>query len=151
MKNTVILIILLLLSFPVKAKVKSKDISFPKHFYTENIEVCSFVGDESFKSDYTKSRIESLAKLDWMSEWAKGNSRSVNHKNLTEPMTLFAVTTHTVIGNNDKNEIKLAKEILIKMAKADILFDTISRKELKKKTKMLEGRKSRGTLLVSCL
>ena len=133
MKNIVIFLIFLLLSFPTKAKVKSKDISFPKHFYTENIEVCSFIGDESFKSDYTKSRIESLAKLDWMSEWAKGNSRSVNHKNLTGPMTLFAVTTHTAIGNNDKNEIKLAKEILIKMAKADILFDTISRKELKEK------------------
>ena len=133
MKNILIFLIFLLLSFPVKAKVKSKDISFPKHFYTENIEVCSFAGDESFKSDYTKSRIESLAKLDWMSEWAKGNSRSVNHKNLTGPMTLFAVTTHTAIGNNDKNEIKLAKEILIKMAKADILFDTISRKALKNK------------------
>ena len=133
MKNIVIFLIFLLLSFPAKAKVKSKDISFPKHFYTESIEVCSFVGNESFKSDYTKNRIESLAKLDWMSEWAKGNSRSVNHKNLTGPMTLFAVTTHTAIGNNDKNEIKLAKEILIKMAKADILFDTISRKALKNK------------------
>ena len=130
-------ILLVFLSFFVilssHAKVKSKDINFPKHFYTNQIKTCSFVGSESFKSEYTRNRIESLVELDWMSEWAKGNSRSVNHENLTGPMTLFAVTTHVAIGNNDRNEINLAKEILIKMAKADILFDTISRKELKKK------------------
>ena len=115
------------------AKVKSKDISFPKHFYTEQLNSCSFVGVESFKSKNTKSKIESLVNLDWMSEWAKGNSRSVNHENLTGPMTLFAVTTHTAVGNKDKNEITLAKNVLIKMAKADILYDTIGKKELKKK------------------
>ena len=93
------------------AKVKSKDISFPKHFYTEQLNSCSFVGVESFKSKNTKSKIESLVNLDWMSEWAKGNSRSVNHENLTGPMTLFAVTTHTAVGNKDKNEITLAKKL----------------------------------------
>ena len=87
------------------AKVKSNDLSFPKHFYTNNIKACSFIGDESFKSNLTKNKIESLIKLDWMNEWAKGNSRSVNHENLTTPMSLFAVTTHTAIGNNDKDEI----------------------------------------------
>ena len=132
--NKILLIFLsIVMILPAQAKVKSKDISFPKHFYTDKILSCTFVGDESFTSDYTKRRIESLVKLDWMSEWAKGNSRSVNHENLTGPMTLFAVTTHVAIGNNDQNEINLAKEILIKMAKADILYDTISRKELKKK------------------
>jgi hypothetical protein len=68
-----------------------------------------------------------------MSEWAKGNSRSVNHENLTGPMTLFAVTTHTAVGNNDKDEINLAKNVLIQMAKANILYDTIGREELKEK------------------
>ena len=125
----------LFLGLSAQAKVKSKDISFAKHFYTDNIKACSFVGEESFSSDYTKSRIESLINLDWMSEWAKGNSRSVNHENLTGPMSLFAVTTHTALGNNDESEINLAKDVLIKMAKAKILLDTIGKKELKKKPK----------------
>ena len=125
----------LFLGLSAQAKVKSKDISFAKHFYTDNIKVCSFVGEESFSSDYTKSRIESLINLDWMSEWAKGNSRSVNHENLTGPMSLFAVTTHTALGNNDESEINLAKEVLIKTAKAKFLLDTIGKKELKNKPK----------------
>ena len=108
------LLIILLFAFFITsnshAKVKSENITFPKHFYTEQIEVCFAAGNESFKSDYTKSKIESLINLDWMSEWAKGNSRSVNHENLTGPMTLFAVTTHTAVGNNDKDEVNLAKK-----------------------------------------
>ena len=95
----VILVFFLILSFlnNAVAKVKSEQIIFPKHFYTEEIGVCLAAGNESFKSNYTKSRIESLINLDWMDEWAKGNSRSVNHENLTGPMTLFAVTTHTCL------------------------------------------------------
>ena len=128
-----ILFLSFLFCFPSIAKVKSNDLSFPKHFYTSNIKACSFIGDESFKSNPTKIKIESLINLDWMNEWAKGNSRSVNHENLTTPMALFAVTTHTAIGNKDKDEINLAKNTLTKMASANILFDTISRKELKNK------------------
>ena len=133
MKNIFIIFLSLFLILPVQAKVKSKDIIFPKHFYTNQIEACSYVGSESFKSKYTKNRIESLIELDWMSEWAKGNSRSVNHKNLTGPIKLFAVATHTAVGNNDENEINSAKEVLVKIAKANVLMDTISAEELKKK------------------
>ena len=125
MKNIFIIFLSLFLILPVQAKVKSKDIIFPKHFYTNQIEACSYVGSESFKSKYTKNRIESLIELDWMSEWAKGNSRSVNHKNLTGPIKLFAVATHTAVGNNDENEINSAKEVLVKIAKANVLMDTI--------------------------
>ena len=128
-----IIVLSFLFCFPSIAKVKSNDLSFPKHFYTSNIKACSFIGDESFKSNPTKIKIESLINLDWMNEWAKGNSRSVNHENLTTPMALFAVTTHTGIGNKDKDEINLAKNTLTKMASANILLDTISRKELKNK------------------
>ena len=63
------------------------------------------MGGETFKSKYKKARIESLIRLDWMSEWALGNSRSVNHLNLTGPMSMFAVATHNAIGNNDKTDI----------------------------------------------
>ena len=128
-----IIVLSFLFCFSAIAKVKSNDLSFPKHFYTNNINACSFIGDESFKSNLTKIKVESLIKLDWMNEWSKGNSRSVNHENLTTPMSLFAVTTHTAIGNNDKDEINLAKNTLTKMASANILLDTISRKELKNK------------------
>jgi len=131
MKKVFILIIFLLFDYSAQAKVKSKDITFPKHFYTDNIEACSFVGNETFKSDYTKNKIESLIDLDWMSEWSKGNSRSVNHENLTVPMTLFAIATHNAVGNKNEDEIKIAKKVLVKIAKENVLYETIGLRELR--------------------
>lgn len=133
MKKILFFFIFLILSFPAYSKVSSKDINFPKHFYTNQIKNCPFVGHETFKTFNTKSRIESLIKIDWMDEWSKGNSRTVNHENLTGPMTLFAVATHNAIGDNDISGINSAKQALVNMAKAEVLSDTISYKELKKK------------------
>ena len=135
MKKILLFFFSTFLCLSAQAKVKSKDISFPKHFYTNKIASCIHVGDETFKSKYKRARIESLISLDWMSEWALGNSRSVNHLNLTGPMTSFAVATHNAVGNNDKEDIDAAKVILIKIAKANVLLDTIGKKELKKKPK----------------
>ena len=135
MKKILLTLFSIFLCLSAEAKVKSKDISFPKHFYTDKIKSCSYVGGETFKSKYKKARIESLIRLDWMSEWALGNSRSVNHLNLTGPMSSFAVATHNAIGNNDKTDIDVAKGILIKIAKANVLLDTIGKEELKKKPK----------------
>ena len=135
MKKILLTLFSIFLCLSAEAKVKSKDISFPKHFYIDKIKSCSYVGGETFKSKYKKARIESLIRLDWMSEWALGNSRSVNHLNLTGPMSMFAVATHNAIGNNDKEDIDVAKEILIKIAKANVLLDTIGKEELKKKPK----------------
>ena len=133
MKKILFFFIFLILSFPAHSKVSSKDINFPKHFYTDQIKNCPFVGQETFKTFNTKSTIESLIKIDWMDEWSKGNSRTVNHENLTGPMTLFAVATHNAIGDNDISGINSAKQVLVNMAKAEVLSDTISYKELKKK------------------
>ena len=135
MKKILLTLFGIFLCLSAEAKVKSKDISFPKHFYTDKIKSCSYVGGGNFKSKYKKAGIESLISLNWMSEWALGNSRSVNHLNLTGPMTSFAVATHNAIGNNDKEDIDVAKEILIKIAKANVLLDTIGKEELKKKPK----------------
>ena len=135
MKKILLFFFSTFLCLSAQAEVKSKDISFPKHFYTDKIKSCIHVGDETFKSKYKRDRIESLIRLDWMSEWALGNSRSVNHLNLTGPMTMFAVATHNAVGSNDKEDINAAKEILIKIAEANVLLDTISKEELKKKPK----------------
>ena len=134
MKKIFIFFIFLLFSFSVQAKVKSKDISFPKHFYVEQIETCPyFLGSDKFSSEITKDRIKSLLNLDWMSEWAKGNSRSVNHENLSKPMKSFSIATHNVVGEKNKESINEAKQIIVELAKKDFLFNTISRKELKEK------------------
>ena len=134
MKKIFIFFIFLLFSFSAQAKVKSKDISFPKHFYVEQIETCPyFLGSDKFSSEITKDRIKSLLNLDWMSEWAKGNSRSVNHENLSKPMKSFSIATHNAVGENNKESINEAKQIIVELAKKDFLFNTIGKKELKNK------------------
>ena len=41
MKKILLIFLFLLLSFPVQAKVKSKDIKFPGKFYTDVIKTCA--------------------------------------------------------------------------------------------------------------
>ena len=64
MKKIILAIIINLLCFLNygNAKVKSENITFPKHFYTDQIEVCFAAGNERFKSSYTKSKIEKISK-----------------------------------------------------------------------------------------
>ena len=117
------------------AKVEPKELSFPKHFYIAEIKSCPYVGNAKFDKKNTLSSIKSLKTLDWMGEWAKGNSRSVNHRNLTKPMKLFAIATHNAVGEQNESNIKIAKSILVDLAKSDFLFKTIGKKGLKKKPK----------------
>ena len=55
--------------------------------------------------------------------------------------TASGVATHNAIGNNDKNDIDAAKGILIKIAKANVLLNTISKEELKKEPESKEDPK----------
>ena len=106
LKKIFIFFIFLLFSISAQAKVKSKYISFPNHFYVEQIETCPyFLGSDKFSSEITKDRIKSLLNLDWMSEWAKGNSRSVNHENLSKPMKSFSIATHNAVGEKNKDSL----------------------------------------------
>ena len=136
MKKIILIIFFLFLYFNhVIAKVEPNDVSFPKHFYIDEIRSCPYVGTAKFDTKNTLIRIKSLKTLDWMSEWAKGNSRSVNHQNLTKPMKLFAIATHNAMGEQNEDNIKIAKSILVDLAKSEFLFNTIGKKELKRKPK----------------
>ena len=37
------------------------------------------------------------------------------HKNITDPMKMLMVATHNAIGNNEQDNIKIAKNFLIEL------------------------------------
>ena len=67
----------MLLSFPVQAKVKSKDIKFPGKFYTDEIKTCAAMPNVNFKLDFYKKKVEGLIGYDWPADH-KANSNSLN-------------------------------------------------------------------------
>ena len=85
MKKILLIFLFLLLSFPVQAKVKSKDIKFPGKFYTDEIKTCSAMPNVNFKLDFYKKKVEGLIGYDWPADHkANSNSLNVEHKNITE-------------------------------------------------------------------
>ena len=136
MKKIFLFLLFLLLSFPVQAKVKSKDIKFPGKFYTNKIETCTAMPDSTFELDFYKKRVEGLIGYDWHADHqANSNSLVVNHDNITVPIKVFLAATHNAIGKDEKGNIEIAKKLLVDLAKANTLYDSISIEGLKSKPK----------------
>ena len=86
----------------------------------------------NFKLDFYKKKVEGLIGYDWPADHkANSNSLNVEHKNITEPIKVFLSATHNAISENDKESIDKAKKLLIDLAKADTLYDSISIEGLK--------------------
>ena len=124
------------MSFSAQAKIKSKDIKFPGKFYTNKIENCTAMPDSTFELNFYKKRVEGLIGYDWHADHqANSNSLVVNHDNITVPIKVFLAATHNAIGKNEKGNIEIAKKLLVDLAKANTLYDSISIEGLKSKPK----------------
>ena len=90
----------------------------------------------TFELDFFKKKVEGLIGYDWPADHkANSNSLNVEHKNITEPIKVFLAATHNAISEGDKESIDKAKKLLIDLAKADTLYDSISIEGLKSKPK----------------
>ncbi len=126
--------IIFILSFPVYAKVSSKDINFPGKFYTKEIQSCSILPPYYLSSKRIEDKIRSLIGYDWPNDWKKNsNSMNVIHGGITEPMNFFYVATYNALINKDENDILKAKKILLDFAQNEILYDSIGFNAVKKK------------------
>ena len=114
--------------------IKSNDITFPGNFYTDNIKSCEAVQPVSFTNNSTVKIMEGLIGYDWHADHStNSNSRDVHHRNITVPMNMLMAATHNALGNNIQSEIENAKNLLLDLAKADTLYDSIGYVEVKKK------------------
>lgn len=134
MKKNLTIFIIFILSFPVYAKVSSKDINFPGKFYTKEIQSCSIMPPYYLSSKRIEDKIRSLIGYDWPNDWKKhSNSMNVIHGGITEPMNFFYVATYNALINKDENDILKAKKILLDFAQNEILYDSIGFNAVKKK------------------
>ena len=119
----------------LEGSVKASDINFPGNFYTKEIESCSaMAGTPTFNDSRSIDRVKGLIGYDWHADWeARSTSLSPLHNNITEPIKVFMSATHNSIGNDNQANIKIAKNLLIDLAKADTLYDSIGFYEVKKK------------------
>ena len=97
------LVIVILLTNSLQAKVKFKDIKFAPDFYAQSIQTCKAIGNRSFKNKNTVKRVSGLVGYDWMSDWKKNsNSLTVKHINITEPILWMMTATHNAVSEDDK-------------------------------------------------
>jgi len=130
-----ILVLGLLLSGNALAKVESKDINFPGKYYTKEIKTCSAIPkDKSFSNKSTIDTVKSVVGFDWSAYHEKySNSIWVEHAAITKPIKVMIAGTHIAIGDKNQTNINIAKGLLLEIANANTLYNSISYKELKKK------------------
>jgi len=125
-------------------KVKSHDIEFPGKFYTKEIKSCSEMpGNKSYSRDAISNQVEALVGYDWSADHrANSNSMNVYHDGITVPIKVMMTATHNAVSkrpcdgfdcNENSNEIEIAKKLLVDMAKANTLYNSIGYYEVKEK------------------
>jgi hypothetical protein len=130
-----IIVLGLLLSGNAYAKVKSKDITFPGKFYTKEIKSCSALPNNvKFDNAETFKTIEDVVGFDWAKFHTEtGTSLIVNHDVITVPGKLMLTAIQHAIANNNQTNLDMGKDLLLRIAKADTLYNSISYDELQKK------------------
>jgi hypothetical protein len=130
-----IIVLGLLLSGSAYAKVKSKDITFPGKYYTKEIKSCSALPSRvKFNNVSTFKTIEDVIGYDWAKFHTEtGNSLIVNHDVITVPGKLMLTAIQHAIANNNQTNLDRGKDLLLRIAKADTLYNSISYEELQKK------------------
>jgi hypothetical protein len=130
-----IIVLGLLLSGNAYAKVKSKDITFPGKFYTKEIKSCSALPNNvKFDNAETFKTIEDVVGFDWAKFHTEtGTSLIVNHDVITVPGKLMLTAIQHAIANNNQTNLDMGKDLLLRIAKADTLYNSISYEELQKK------------------
>ena len=130
-----VFLLFILLSGNAFAKVKSKDINFPGKYYTKEIKTCSAIPkDKSFSNKSTIDTVKSVVGFDWSAYHEKySNSIWVEHAAITKPIKVMIAGTHIAIGDKNQTNINIAKGLLLEIANANTLYNSISYKELKKK------------------
>ena len=124
----------------LEGNVKANDIHFPGNFYTTEINSCPAIGSASFNRNRAINKVEDLIGYDWPADWkANSDSMTVKHQNITRPIGVLMVATHNAIGNDNQDNIEIAKNLLIDLAKADTLYDSIGFYEVKKKGRCYKG------------
>ena len=118
-----------------QVKVKASNINFPGNFYTKEIESCNaMAGTPTFNSSRSYNRVKGLIGYDWHADWeAHSISISPMTENISEPIKVFMAATQNAIGNDNQANIKIAKNLLLDLAKADTLYDSIGFYEVIKK------------------
>ena len=123
--------------------VKAKDINFPGKFQTTEIKSCKAMDDNYTPTLSKKSTIRKVKKLvgyDWPADWEmNSNSMNVHHQGITVPMTMLMSATHNAIANDNQANIIIAKNLLLDLAKADTLYDSIGYYDVKKKPMCYAG------------
>ena len=136
MKNILGIIVLsLLFNGNAYAKVKSKDITFPGKFYTKEIKSCSALPNNvKFDNAETFKTIEDVVGFDWAKFHTEtGTSLIVNHDVITVPGKLMLTAIQHAITNKNQSNLDRGKDLLLRIAKADTLYNSISYEELQKK------------------
>jgi hypothetical protein len=112
--------------------ITANDFEFPKFFYTTEIKECTALPPVSFDSDDSQNLVESVIGFDWHKyHMETGTSLVVDHSVINLPMQTWMIATHNALINGEDNNLAIAKDFAVQIAKVDTLHNSYGYEELK--------------------
>lgn len=111
-------------------------IHIPKHFYGDRLGSCDLTRQGypvSLEHGSDLAKIKGLIGYDWAADHRKNSdSLSVRHERMSIPARMLFAATHNALSNNDSEQIRLAISIVVRIARADTILNTMTVREVKR-------------------
>ena len=107
----------------------------PTYFYGDQLGHCDVTRRGvvmSLEDDSVRTQIRDVIGYDWGTDH-KGNSDSlsVRHERISHPARMLFAATHHALSNDDSDQIRKAISIVVDIARADTILDTITVRQAK--------------------
>ena len=118
---------------PDQSAETSADI--PAYFYGEHLGQCDLRRNgrvATLNDDFVRLRIRKVIGYDWDSDHHRNSdSLTVRHDRISRPARLLFAVTHHALSNEDPSQIQEAVSIVVDIARADSLLDTMTVHQVK--------------------
>ena len=132
----------------VSTLANAASVHIPKYFYGDNLGYCDMAksGVHLSLSGYVGGVIASVVGYDWDADHRKNSdSLTVRHGRISGPAKLLHAASHWALSNNDPGEIRQAVSLVVRIAEADTLLNTMTVREVKNIGTKCYGGKGKTT------
>ena len=117
----------------------------PAYFYGDQLGHCDVTRRGvvmSLQDDSVRTEIRNVIGYDWGTDHeGNSDSLSVRHGRISHPARMLFAATHHALSNDDSDQIREAISIVVDIARADTILDTITVRQAKNiKSRCYEGQ-----------
>ena len=107
----------------------------PTYFYGDQLGHCDVTRRGvvmSLEDDFVKTQIRDVIGYDWDTDHhSNSDSLTVRHERISRPARMLFAATHHALSNDDSDQIREAVSIVVSIARADTILNTMTVRQVK--------------------